>query len=391
MILSNTPLQSETIWLAIDESDSLQPSTPYSNTTAQHNAQLNQLCLQKTQTWLTEIGIANSPAFAPEQMASIWEVVNGSALNIGNRRLILIPTDQLDREELRVPQEWVDIPAWIGDYYLAIQIDLESHSMNIWGYASHRTLRETGSYSQLDRTYSIASDFMVADLDILWMAQILDLQEITTVPPISSLALDRSQSAIDQLSHPSPYSPRLDLDFGTWAAILSNNNLREHLYQRRLQVANLQNNPNPTLNLGHWIQGELDQAIAQGWEMVNKVMGREFAPIRSRGDMSIERAKLINLQYQLQETTVVMLVGLTPRDATAVEILVEVSAAPGQMTLPPQLKLSYIDDQGEELQVVISRSQDLQIQLPRFTCDVGTAFNLQLQLDGISQIEKFIA
>jgi Protein of unknown function (DUF1822) len=391
MILSNTPLQSETIWLAIDESDSPQPSTSYSNTTAQHNAQLNQLCLQKTQAWLTEIGVVSSPAFAPEQMASIWEVVNGSALNIGNRRLILIPNDQLDREELRVPQEWVDIPTWMGDYYLAVQIDIESHSMNIWGYSSHRTLRETGSYSQLDRTYSIASDFMVANLDILWMAQILDLQEITTVPPISSLALDRSQSAIDQLSHASPYSPRLDLDFGTWAAILSNNNLREHLYQRRLQVANLQNNSNPTLNLGHWIQGELGQAIAQGWEMVNNVMGREFAPIRSRGDMSIERAKLINLQYQLQETTVVMLVGLTPRDATTVEILVEISATPGQVTLPPQLKLSYIDDQGEELQAVISRSQDLQIQLPRFTCDVGTAFNLQLQLDGINQIEKFIA
>ncbi len=391
MILSNTPLQSETIWLAINESDSPQPSTPYSNTTAQHNAQLNQLCLQKTQAWLTEIGVVSSPAFAPEQMASIWELVNGSALNIGNRRLILIPTDQLDREELRVPQEWVDIPTWMGDYYLAVQIDLESHSMNIWGYSSHRTLRETGSYSQLDRTYSIASDFMVANLDILWMAQILDLQEITTVPPISSLALDRSQSAIDQLSHPSPYSPRLNLDFGTWAAILSNNNLREHLYQRRLQVANLQNNPNPTLNLGHWIQEEFGQAIAQGWEMVNNVMGREFAPIRSRGDISIERAKLINLQYQLQETTVVMLVGLTPRDATTVEILVEISAAPGKVTLPPQLKLSYIDDAGEELQAVISRSQDLQIQLPRFTCDVGTAFNLQLQLDGISQIEKFIA
>jgi hypothetical protein len=391
MLFSNTPLQSDTIWLAIDESESSPAPTPYSNATAQHNAQLNHLCLQKTQAWLTEIGIASSPAFPLEQMASIWEVVNGSALNIGNRRLILIPTDQLDREELRVPQEWVDIPSWMGDYYLAVQIDLESHSMNIWGYSSHRTLRETGSYSQLDRTYSILSDFMIADLDILWMAQILDLQEITTVPPISSLALDRSQSAIDQLSHPSPYSPRLDLDFGTWAAILSNNNLREHLYQRRLQVANLQIHPTPTLNLGHWIQQEFNQAMAQGWDMVNNVMGRELVTTRSRGEMSVERAKLINLQYQLQETTVVMLVGITPHDAMTVEILVEVSTAPGTVTLPPQLKLSYITDEGEELQAVISRSQDLQIQLPRFTCDVGTAFNLQLQLGGVSQIEKFIA
>jgi Protein of unknown function (DUF1822) len=60
-------------------------------------------------------------------------------------------------------------------------------------------------------------------------------------------------------------------------------------------------------------------------------------------------------------------------------------------TLPPQLKLSYITDEGEELQAVISRSQDFQIQLPTFTCDVGTTFNIQLQLDGVSQIEKFVA
>ncbi len=392
MIFTAKPLESTAVWLSIADRDlpTILERT-YSNLTARQNAELNQLCLAKTQAWLTEIGIESTPTFTPTQQASIWDVVNGCALTVGNRRLILIPSDKLDREELIVPQEWVDIPEWMGDYYLAIQIDLDDLTMNIWGYTSHRTLRETGSYHQIDRTYRISSDFLIAELDLLWMAQLLDLQEITTVPPIPTLVADRSTSAIDRLSQPSPYSPRLDLDFHTWAAILSNNHLREHLYHRRLQVANLQANLTPAISLTQWLQQEFSQALAQGWEFVDNIMHKgELAVVRG-GEMSMERAKLINLQYQLDRTSVVMLIGVSPQGTTDVIVTVQIHAAPGIPTLPPQLKLSYITDEGEELQSVISRSQDFQIQLPTFTCDVGTTFNIQLQLDGVSQIEKFVA
>jgi Protein of unknown function (DUF1822) len=388
MILANT-LQSDTIWLSLSERDlsSALPQT-YSNITAQENALINQLCLEKTQAWLTEIGIESTPTFSTTQMASMWDVVNGCALTIGNRRLILIPSDNLDREELRVPQEWVDIPNWMGDYYLGVQIDLEDRLMNIWGYVSHRTLRETGAYNLLDRTYTISSDLTIGNLDILWMAQILDLQEMTIVPTIDSLNLDLSMNAIDRLSYASPYSPRLDLDFNTWAGILSNNNLRDRLYQRRLQVANLDLNRTEPMKLGSWLQQEFSQAIDRGWDLFHHIMGSELALVRS---MSTERAKLINLQYQLHQTNVIMLIGINPQVTNEMVISVQIHAAPNTPTLPPQLKLSYITDEGEELQAIISRSDDFQIQLPTFTCDVGTTFNIQLQLDGASHIEKFIA
>lgn len=403
-----SPPQSATIWCTFSLPEP-SPSNAFSNPTAQYHAQINQICLEQTQVWLTEIGISSNPTFSPTQIASIWDVVNGCALNIDNRRLILIPSDQLDRDELRVPQEWVDIPAWLGDYYLAVQIDLETNIMNIWGFISHRTLRETGTYNALDRTYSIDSDFLIADLDSLSIAQILELQEITTVPPLPSLALDRSQSLIGQLSHHSPYSPRLEIDFNTWASLLSNNNLREQLYQRRLQVAKIQSNATPPLNLSNWLKQEFSQALIQGWGIVNDIMSKPVDILRSAdiyrsvktirsednmafGNNTIERAKLINLQYQLQETNVVMLIALQPQDTSdLVTVSVQIHAAPGSLTLPPQLKLSYITDEGEELQAVIARSQDSVILLPKFTCDVGTTFNLQLQLNGASQIEKFVA
>lgn len=392
MIFTPKSLESQTIWLSIEDRDlPIIPDRTYSNATARTNAELNQICLQKIQAWLTEIGIESTPTFTPTQMDSIWDVVNGCALTVGNRRLILVPSDKLDREELNVPQEWVDIPTWMGDYYLAVQIDLDERTMNIWGYTSHRTLRETGTFDRIDRTYSISSDFLIGELDILWMAQLLDLQEITTVPPIASLNAERSTSAIDRLSQPSPYSPRLDLDFNTWAAILSNNDLRDRLHQRRLRVATLQAITTPALSLTDWLRSEFSQAVAQGWDTLDRIMTRgELAVVRG-GDMSSERAKLIDLQYQLDRTNVVMLVGIKPQGETHVVVSVQVYPAPGTPTLPPQLKLSYITDEGEDLQTVISRDRDFQIQLPIFTCDVGTTFNIQLQLDGVSQVEKFVA
>jgi Protein of unknown function (DUF1822) len=385
-MLLPTPLQSATIWRTFSHPEP-SPNSAFSNPTAQYHAELNQICLQQIQAWLTEIGVSSEPTFTPTQIASIWDVVNGCALTINNCRLILIPSDQLDRDELRVPQEWVDIPAWLGDYYLAVQIDLETNSMNIWGFISHRTLRETGTYNVLDRTYSIDSDFLIADLDILWMTEFLELQEITTVPALPNLALDRSQSLIEQLSHPSPYSPRMDIDFGSWAAILSNHNLREHLYQQRLRAANIRSNPTPPLNLINWLQQEFSQSLEQGWDIVDNFMGKV---VYRTPDNMIERAKLINLQCQLQQTSVVMLVGIQPQSTSKVSILVEIHAVSGIPTLPPQLKLSSITDEGQELDTVITRSQDFKIRLHPFVCDLGDTFNIQLQLNGASQIEKFI-
>ena len=404
MAFTYNSLAATTVWISIEDRDlpTIADRT-YSNATARNNAELNQICLQKTQAWLTEIGIDSTPTFSPAQMDSIWDVVNGFALTVGNRRLIVIPSDKLDREELSVPQEWVDIPTWMGDYYLAVQIDLDDapegifhqRTMNIWGYTSHRTLRETGAFDRIDRTYRISSDCLIGNLDILWMAQLLDLQEITTVPPIASLNSDRSTSVIDRLSQVSPYSPRLDLDFQTWAAILSSHHLREQLHQRRLQVATLQTVATPRLSLTDWLQQEFRQAIAQGWQLGNAIVGGEAAMMQNLalvrgGEMSIELDKLIDLQYQLGRTSVVMLVGIKAQADTHVTVSVQVYPALGTPTLPPQLKLSYVTDAGAELAAIISRSGDFQIQLPLFTSDVGTTFNLQLQLDGMSQIEKFV-
>ena len=101
MTFTTNSLETKTIWLAIEDRDlpTIADRT-YSNATARNNAELNQICLQKIQAWLTEIGIESTPTFSPTQMDSIWDVVNGFALTVGNRRLIIVPSDKFDREEL---------------------------------------------------------------------------------------------------------------------------------------------------------------------------------------------------------------------------------------------------------------------------------------------------
>ncbi len=53
-----------------------------------------------------------------------WQFVNGSVLELNGKRIVLLPSKAIDRSELVIPQEWVDIPAWAGDYFMAVQIDL---------------------------------------------------------------------------------------------------------------------------------------------------------------------------------------------------------------------------------------------------------------------------
>ena len=376
----------ETLWLEITDTD-LQIAEPspqlYSNRTGLNHARSNRLCLHKFRAWLTASGIDYTPSFSDLEMSPLWDVVNGCAIEIGRTRLILIPTDTLDRDELRVPQEWLDLPNLQGDYYLAVQIDLDLKGMNIWGFTSHRTLKQQGEYTARDRTYSLPSERLVANLDILWMAQALNLNEIVATPELPALSLDRTLELIQQLSPPSPYSPRTKVEFSQWGSILNNPNLRTQLYQTRLQQAILALAPAPTFSLSDWLQAEFNNAIASGW-------GNYYQPVIARSNHTVDRSKLINLQLELHRHSVVLLVGIVAQPDGEVRVLVQIHPGNGERIIPPQLQLSYLDEHGSALRTVVARSNDDYIQLPSFTCSIGTEFSIQLQLNSCRAIERFV-
>lgn len=383
-------IEPESIWLKITpaEIERSQPNSQlYSNQTGVSNARLNQLCLDKFQAWLTDREISFTPSFTPEEATTIWDIVTGCAVEIGKIRLILISTEYADRDELFVPQEWVDLPNWLGDYYLGVQIDINAGLMNIWGFASHQALKERGEYNLRDRSYSLDSGLLVSNLDLLWIAEDLELNERATIAQLPQLSLETALDLIQQTSAPSPYSPRLQFDFARWGVILNNPSLRNQLYQTRLQRAAIDRSPVSSFRLFDWVRDEFANALVEGWQSLQE--SRYLGAGILRSPNTIDRAKLIDLQLNLRRETVVLLIGIIPEDNDRVRVLVRVHPGGGSTCLPPQLQLSYLDEHGAILRTVTARSNDLLIQLPPFICSIGMEFNLQLLLNNDRVIERF--
>ncbi len=381
----------QSIWLEISAAD-LEQTAPnpqlYANPTGVNHAQINQLCLNKLQTWLDEQKINHSLSWNTTELPARWDLVTGCAIEIGQKRVILIPNESFDRDELRVPQEWVDLPNWAGDYYLAVQVDFDANLMSFWGFAAHQTLQNNGEYAPADHSYSLDSDLLISNLDILWAATELNLADSYRLDEVTTLPLDRALELIKVLSKPSPYSPRLAIDFTEWGAIVDNSSLRSQLYQTRLQQAVIAVSPVAGFRLFDWARQEFTQAIAQGWQFSNLP---SVAVMNPRHNHTIEQSKLINLQINLQqETSVVLLMGVIPEGLDRLRVLVQVHPATGSRYLPPQLQLSYVDIDGVSLHTVTARSNDNYIQLPGYTCPLGMEFNIQLQLHHARAIERFV-
>ncbi|MBF2005542.1 MAG: DUF1822 family protein [Chlorogloeopsis fritschii C42_A2020_084] len=373
----------------------------YSNQFAESNADLNRLCLNNFITWVKKnLETVNFLKVLPTEtdLSSIWDVVNGCAIAFNNTKIVLIPDEALDTEGMTVPQEWVDIPNWVVDYYLAVQLDVDAGWMSVWGYTSHRNLKEKGSYDSSDRTYSLERDYIITDLDMLWLVIEMGLDEKTTVNPLPSLTQNTAELLLEKLCQPSPYSPRLDLAFEQWAALLANDNWRRQLYLRRKEkTVNAPITPKAAVNLGLWLKHNFVESAQSGWQAIKTFFDLEptqlaFA-LRSRSTSQLEKenvppqGKLINLRMQRQEIAVVLLVAMTKEADDRIGVLIQVHPAQGNRHLPANLKLALLFDST----VVdgMSREQDVYVELPYFKCEPGTQFRVEVTLADTSFVEEF--
>jgi Protein of unknown function (DUF1822) len=309
---------SDRIWLAIPDTEG-QPSADrnraFSNESARNTAQLNQWCLKGFLDWAREyLDLDEVPTIWPSEaeLPSIWEFLTGTAIALGNKRLVLLPSDALDTEELTVPQEWVDIPEWKADYYVGVQVNPEAGWMQIWGYTSHRTLKTKGEYDPIYLTYGLERDLMLSDIDVLWVACSLDLNETVEIESIPVLSTAEANRFCGQLSQLSPYSPRLDLGFQSWAALITNDLWRQRLYQARLERAGVaiatpepaaistsisaQPLQNAVINVALWLQDQVDQVAQE----LSWVLLPAFAvePIGLRGTREFQALETILAQLE---------------------------------------------------------------------------------------------
>ena len=230
---------------------------------------LNQLALDTFLPWLqAEEDATARVSFDTATQKDIWEVVNGTLIHLDGARIVLIPTEAEDLSELRVPQEWIDIPEWIADYYLAVQVNVDNGYVRIWGYATHQQLKR-GNFSYSDRTYSLNDDELIADIDALWVARELCPHEVTqaAVEPIDPLAGDRVENLITRLGSQAELLPRLAVPFTTWAALIQNTT-----WCRRL-VATRRGKTTKAAVMQWLKQGVSNIASELGWRQIEMTPG----------------------------------------------------------------------------------------------------------------------
>lgn len=242
----------------------------FSHPSTRYQGYLNELCLGTVLQWLQEEFTPSAkvwPNMTP--MPNLWELLNGSAIVLDQKRIILVPTEAIDLSELRVPQEWVDIPTWSGDYYLAVQVEPDDCYVRIWGYCTHEQLKTKGNYEPSDRTYSLDSSDIISDMSVFFIARQLCPQEPTRIalPPLPTLTPVQAQNLISRLSNPEILTPRLAIPFEMWGGLIENDDCRRALYQKRL---GLPEQLSPT----QWLQSGVSQIAQQfGWGSVNLQLG----------------------------------------------------------------------------------------------------------------------
>lgn len=138
--------------------------------------------------------------------------------------------------------------------------------------------------------------------------------------------------------------------------------------------------------LSNWLQNLADE----GWQAIDNFANpptlafrnqtAEFAPAQG----VTGRSK----QISLNDCDITLAVGLLPLSDSQTEIQVRVYAAQAQAYLPPQLKLSVLDDDNQEVMQAEARATEA-IQL-KFTGSPGEQFSLRLALQATSFAERFI-
>lgn len=260
------------VWLELSpasQAQAWQQSQSFSTPSSRWNAYLNQLCLSAALSWLQEeSGSQATPWPNTAALASFWEVVNGTAIALGPTRIILVPTEAIDLSELRVPQEWVDIPSWTADYYLAAQANPDDGWVRIWGYATHQQLKTRGNYDTVDRTYCLDEDDLIQDLSVLWVARQLCPEEPTrgTIQPLPALPQAQAENLLQRLANSSVTTPRLAIPFEPWGALLGHGGWRQRLCERRRGLPE-------QWSISQWFQANVSDLAQQiGWQRV------EFQP-----------------------------------------------------------------------------------------------------------------
>jgi Protein of unknown function (DUF1822) len=265
IVLDLSPQESQAAW---------ESGRQLSSDIGRWNAYLNGICLNPIISWLQEeSGIEPQIFPSPTEAINLWESINGTAISLEKTRIVIIPSEAIDTEEFCVPQEWVDIPNWTANYYLAVQVSPDDGYLRVWGYATHQQLKNSGIYDEVDRTYSLERADVIEDLNVMWVARQLCPDEKVEVELLPILSPNQAETILAQLSQYPLDSLRFSLPFTQWGALLTQNSWRQQLWGQREATMAI-NTPTTVArnltNLSNWF----DNFFETGWQTIAEFVGQ---------------------------------------------------------------------------------------------------------------------
>jgi hypothetical protein len=376
---------------AQQQADIWQQSDTFPTARGRWNAYVNQLCLNTCLNWLKADRLPRAKAGTEP---ALWEIINGSIVVVDNIRIALIPTEAIDRSELAVPQEWVDIPSWAADYYLGVQIAPDCRSIAIYGFTTHQQLKTQGTYDLQSRNYCLDIDDVIPDLNALWLTypRYTASQTRTTITALPSLDPAQADRLIERLGNPTKIMPRLEVPFQTWGSLLENPQLRQRLCQQRM------GNPTPAFTqLKGWLQGQVDEIwqtieactssnddrVLLPQQLAIAVRSADIQNTLEIGAEDIYRAKVFNLD----RGQIALLIGISPIAGTESRISLQVHPAGGAAYLPGETQLRLLTTDGTEIgKVSAVVTETIQLQ---FRVNEGEEFAIEITCCGQILTERF--
>lgn len=242
-----------------------QETDRFSSPSRRWQAYLHQVCLDAFLSFLKEEQSFNAKVWPSlSNLPFSFEVVNGVAINFEGKRLVLMATDTIDLSELQVPQEWVDLPSWAADYYVAVQVNPDDAYLRVFGYTTHHQLKTKGTYDASNRAYCLDEKDLISDISILWLSRQLCPEEILREPIASlpTLPLAQAENLLERLGKALVLLPRLEIPFPLWGSLIEHNGWRRRLYEKRQGITE-------QWSIRQWLETGISQLAQEvGWGTV---------------------------------------------------------------------------------------------------------------------------
>ncbi len=341
---------------------------------------IDRVCTNAILPWLQE---EIDPDVAVVREA--WGIVSGTKVSIGTAELAIVPSEVIDTREFRVSKEWIDLPSWIADYYLAVQVNLDDGWIELVGYTTHETLKNQGEYDETDRAYCSSEENLVEPI-LLAVARQVCPQEPTKarVQSLPECSLQEAEDLMQEIGCQSSVVTRLAIPFEKWGAFLENKHWRQQLSRLECNLLG-----ESVTSLSRWLEG----VVESGWQLLDNfdslVGNRELAfRFRDSRSSSASRAKLLGSQLQGGDERVFLTVFITPIGANKNEVELLVLPTPDCLQLPETLEVAILDEDGQVC--MQAKSQGRSNCRLKFNCSSGDRFDLQVSWNNFGMTESFV-